>query len=322
MRLTRKWLILSVIVALLGGVLLYTRAILLPSVTVWPTLSGELMPRSLQHGGRERHYQLYRPAKLADQPALLLVFHGSMSDGLAMRDMGAHQFDRLADEQGFLLVYPDGYQRHWNDCRGTASYEANKLNIDDVGFIRQLVAQLAAEFDLDRAKVYATGLSNGGHMALRLALEAPDLVAGVAPMASNLPVDDYSDCVPSGEPVNLALVAGTHDPVNPYEGGLVKILWDDSRGVVQSAAATAHYFAGLAGYDTPPTEHRLADSEPDDDGWISVQTWEGREQRVALYTLVGGGHIFPSRHTRFGKLLGGDNRDIDVADLMWAFFGE
>lgn len=316
----KRWSVLLVIVLLLAGFWLYARQVLAPRVTAWPDLGGELQAASLQSGGRERRYHVYRPATLKEAPALLLVFHGSMSDGLTMRDMGAHQFDRLADQQGFLLVYPDGFDRHWNDCRGTASYTANTENVDDVGFVRQLVDTLTEDFGVDRQQVYATGLSNGGHMALRLALEAPDLVTAVAPMASNLPVADTLDCTPSGEAVNIALVAGTNDPVNPYDGGLVKILWDDSRGVVQSAAATAEYFAALAGYTAVPESSRLSDTELDDDSSISVQHWQGRDKHVALYTLEGGGHIFPSRNTRFGKLLGGDNRDVDAADLLWAFF--
>jgi len=316
----KRWIILLAIVLLLAGLWLYARQVLFPQVTAWPALNGELEVYSLQHDGRERRYHVYRPASLTRKPPLLLVFHGSMSDGLSMRDMGARQFDRLADEQGFLLVYPDGFERHWNDCRATASYTANTVNIDDVGFVRRLVDVLAANAGIDRQRVYATGLSNGGHMALRLALEAPDLVAGVAPMASNLPVANTLDCKPSGEPVNVALVAGTHDPVNPYAGGLVKILWDDSRGVVESAQQTAEYFARLAGYTGAPMPGRLPDSELSDDSTISVQQWRGQEKQVALYTLEGGGHIFPSRHTRFGKLLGGDNRDVDAADLVWEFF--
>lgn len=316
----KRWLLLFAAVVLVAAALLYARQLLLPHITAWPSLGGDLRTDSLSHEGRERHYQLYRPATLVAKPALLLVFHGSQSDGAAMRALGAHQFDRLADDKGFLLVYPDGYERHWNDCRGTASYAANTENIDDVGFVRALVSKLAGDFGVDTSAVYATGLSNGGHMALRLALEAPDLVAAVAPMASNLPADTYMDCEPSGEPVNIAFVAGTHDPINPYEGGLVKILWDESRGMVQSAPESAAYFAGLAGYDTAAEQARLDDTEYEDDSWIRSEHWRGRDQRVALYTLVGGGHIFPSRNTHFGKLLGGDNRDLDAADLIWTFF--
>ncbi len=313
-------LIVLVVVIVIGAAALYALRAITPRIIEVPELTGEVQGFTLTHEGRERTYQVYRPAGLSSPPAVLFVFHGSTSSGDAIREKSALQFDRLADEQGLLVVYPDGYENHWNDCRGRASYSANTLDIDDVGFIRQLVARFLAEYSADPGRVYATGLSNGGHMALRLALEAPDLIAGVAPAAANLPESDFVDCVPSGQPVDIAFIAGTNDPINHYEGGLVRIFGDESRGVVQSALATAQYFSALAGYGGEPQESRLPDSEREDDSWISVRQWQGREKRVALYTLVGGGHTFPSRNTRFGKLMGGDNRDVDTADLIWAFF--
>ena len=102
----KRWLLLFAVVALVALVLLVARPLLLPQVSAWPSLGGDLRTDSFSHDGRERHYQLYRPATLAEKPALLLVFHGSQSDGASMRALGARQFDRLADEKGFLLVYP------------------------------------------------------------------------------------------------------------------------------------------------------------------------------------------------------------------------
>ena len=312
----RYWFVLSV--ALLAGVLLVARSFLLPSVIQLPQLSGELTVLTTTHDGLQRQYRVYAPAQLPEAPAALFVFHGSVSTGASMRELTARQFDRLADEQGLVVVYPDGIERHWNDCRASASYQANVRNIDDVGFVRRMIEELKASRGIDVDRVYATGLSNGGHMTLRLALEAPELVAGYAPIAANLPVDANLDCDKRGEAVNIALIEGSADPVNPYDGGLVKLLWDESRGEVLSAAETADYFAGLAAYDTGPQYFELADTEQDDDGYIDAQLWYGKAVRVGLFTMQGGGHVVPSVNARFG-LLGGDIRDIDAADLIWAF---
>ena len=85
--------------------------------------------------------------------------------------------------------------------------------------------------------------------AYRLGLEAPDAVAGIAAIAANLPADQNLGCQPSGRPVRTMIVNGTEDPVNPYQGGVVEILGDSSRGMVRSAGETARYWAGLAGYE-------------------------------------------------------------------------
>lgn len=317
----RSWRITLLVLLALAGLFVLVRWTLLPRVDQWPALNGEVLERVSRHGELERSYRVYRPANLPNRAGVLLVFHGSMSDGAGMRSLSGHQFDRLADEQGLLVVYPDGIEQHWNDCRGRAAYAANRRNIDDVGFVRQLLVELDQAFGIDDSRVFATGFSNGGHMALRLALEAPALIRAVAPIAANLPAPDDFDCHYSGEPVSIALFAGSRDPVNPYEGGLVKILWDDSRGVVLSAPATARYFAELAGYREPPQHERLANPVAEDDSYIELERWQGRDHEVRLYSVMGGGHNFPARHIRFGPLLGGDNRDADVADLMWDFFG-
>ncbi len=312
----RYWFGVIIIVGVVA--LLAARSFFVPRTLELPELNGELHAVETSHDGLTRHYRVYVPATLQPQAPLLFVFHGSLSTGEVMREMGARQFDRMADQRGLIVVYPDGIERHWNDCRASASYAANQRNIDDVGFVRQMIEELVRDHRADPARVYATGLSNGGHMVLRLALEAPSLMAGYAPIVANLPVDDNLDCDKQGQPVNIALIEGTDDPVNPYDGGVVKLLWDDSRGEVLSAAQTAQYFADLAGYTKGPEPFDLADTEPADDGYISAQLWYGRTHRVGLFTMQGGGHVLPSVNTSFG-VLGGDIRDVDAADLIWTF---
>lgn len=67
-----------------------------------------------------------------------------------------------------MVVYPDGYEGHFNDCRRVASFSARALNVDDVGFVRRITEQLVEEEQVDPERVYTIGFSNGGHMALRL----------------------------------------------------------------------------------------------------------------------------------------------------------
>ena len=91
--------------------------------------------RVMVHGDRQRSWLAYIPAAKAERPALLLVAdaRGAMARNARATRFG---FDVLAERHGFVVVYPDGYQRHWNDCRAGADYAANRENIDDVGFLR------------------------------------------------------------------------------------------------------------------------------------------------------------------------------------------
>jgi len=286
-----------------------------------PDLPGRLTQHELRAGERLRTYSLYTPAMQVAHPAVIFVLHGSRGAGAAVREQSAYEFDRLAEEYGYLLVYPDGFERHWNDCRGSANYAANTQNIDDVGFLTSLIDTLAEQHDIDRGKVFATGFSNGGHMALRLALEAPERVAAIAPIAANLPVDTNLDCDKSNQPVSVAMFNGTDDPINPYDGGLVEIFGDISRGHVLSSQDTINYWLGLAAVHQPPMDVSHAERDGNPDSSVIEQRWQGAmELQIRLYTLQGSGHVIPSPVARFPRILGGQAGDISAAQEIVGFF--
>ena len=286
-----------------------------------PALPGAEQAGALEYDGQRRSWLAYVPASKSARPALVLVLHGSMGTGEDMRMMTRYGFDVLAERDGFIAVYPDGYKRHWNDCRGTASYAANIENIDDVGFLRALVQRMVEEQGVDPDRVFATGLSNGGQMAYRLGLEAPDLVAGVAAMAASLPVDANLDCEPSGGAVAAMVMNGTADPVNPYEGGLVEIFGDASRGTVRSSVETAEYWAGLAGYNEAGGYRAWPKQVADDETSVASTDWSapGRVP-VSLVTIVGGGHTVPNPVFNLPRIIGPTSHQLDGPEIIWEFF--
>ncbi len=288
-----------------------------------PELPGVVEGGSLQHGDHERSWIAYVPASRSPAPPMLLVLHGSLSDGAWMRAATFYSFDVQAERAGYIAVYPDGIDNHWNDCRRGASYAANRLQVDDVGFLRALVALLADRYGADPRRVFATGLSNGGQMVYRLALEAPELIAGGAAIVANLPVEDNSDCVGRGIPVPMLVMNGTEDPVNPDAGGLVEVLGDSSRGRVMSSLDTARYWAGLAGHDLEAVQQTRSDSNPDDATRVIRHAWHSAGRApVELVSLVGGGHTFPHPVYSLPRILGPTSHELDGAELIWAFFAE
>ena len=286
-----------------------------------PALPGAVQTGSLDYEGHRRSWLAYVPASKPAHPALVFVLHASMGTGEDMRVMTRYGFDVLAERDGFIAVYPDGYERHWNDCRGSATYAANIENIDDVGFLHALVQRMVDEQGVDPAQVFATGLSNGGQMAFRLGLEAPDLVAGVAAMAASLPVDANLDCEPSGSAVAAMVMNGTADPVNPYDGGLVEIFGDASRGTVSSSVETAEYWAGLAGYSRTGAYRAWPKQVDDDETYVTSTDWSapGRVP-VSLVTIVGGGHSVPNPVFNLPRILGPTSHQLDAPEVIWEFF--
>ncbi len=287
-----------------------------------PPLNGEMRHIELNVDGNRREYHYYLTDKLADNAPIVFVLHGSGMNGESTRAVYGYRFDELADKHGFIPVYPTGFENHWNDCRAGADYEANLQDIDDIAFFEAIVADLVSRHDADRQRVFVTGLSNGGHMAYKLALEAPNLVTAVAPVAANLPVWDESDCEPSGVPVSVAIMNGTEDPVNPYPGGVVSIFGNTSRGTVMASMESAEYFAALAGYQKETEVRSLPDVDPEDDSTIELTSWaESGLPLVRHYGVIGGGHTVPSKIAEMPEfLVGPTNRDIEGADELWAYF--
>lgn len=301
----------------LGGVAFY---LLHTSPPEAPGSGAPIRSGTIRVGGLERTYQVYVPAALADRPAILLAFHGSRGDGQTMRAFTGYAFERLADRHGFIVAYPDGYERHWNDCRANAPYAANVLDVDDLGFVRALVRRLAAAYGADTGRVFATGFSNGGHLAYRLALETPQMVRGVAAIGANLPTPDNLDCTPAGAPVAVLIMNGTADPLNPFEGGEVGLHGFLKRGTVRSAHASAEYFARLAGEApvVPARTQVYGDAAGD---VIDRTTWDapGRPP-VSLLAVRGGGHTIPQPAYRFPRLLGRTPATLNGPAEIWTFF--
>lgn len=287
-----------------------------------PELAGSVVTKTIVWEGQRRTFTYYLPSHLAEEPALVLVFHGSGGNAQQSRAMFGYAFDVLAEQKGFLVAYPDGYEQHFNGCRKAGPYSANELDIDDVGFMRFLTQWFYVEHGANQQQVFATGVSNGGQMALRLALEAPDLIAAAAPIATSLPTPENMGCAASGKPVALLLMNGTEDPMNPYEGGTVALygLLGD-RGTVLSSAASARYWARLAGHSEQPVVEQLPDTRPDDKSVVTVERWEHvGKVPVTHYTVVGGGHNAPHPDIRLPRLLGGTNNDIVAAQEIMNFF--
>ena len=285
---------------------------------VFPELAGSFTQHQIESSGLQRSFSLYQPDKLSAEVPLLLVLHGSTGTGEQIRGSIVNEFDVYADRFGFLVAYPTGFENHWNDCRINASYSANQQNIDDVGFLRQLVSHIESELAIDISHVHAVGHSNGGHMAYRLGLEAPDLVSGITAVSASLPLGDNLGCTPSGRAVHVNIMNGTEDRINPYDGGVVELMGDASRGAVLSSLATAEYWAELASASGP--EVRViqgVDKNPDTS--VELSRWAGeRGVTVDLYTLKGSGHVIPAKQDLFPPIIGPSAGDVSAAAVIAA----
>ncbi len=175
---------------------------------------------TLTHGTRERSAIVHVPLRAIDAREIPVIvnFHGGGGHGANEQEYSL--MDRLADRETFVAVYPNGSGRFgnrlltWN--AGTCCAYAALNGVDDVGFVRALVGRLAESIPIDRRRIYATGLSNGAMMSHRLAAEAADLIAAIAPMAGGMVVSG----IKSTRAVPVMHIHSVDDPRALYNGGL------------------------------------------------------------------------------------------------------
>jgi len=259
-----------------------------------------------------RRYQIFVPDRLGDAPAIVFALHGSRGSGDRVRMLTARALEARAQEDGWVVVYADAYKGSWNGCRKPAVNPAKQDGVDDVAFLTALRHELEGRFgDLP---YYVVGFSGGGHMAYRLAAEAgTDAPDAVALLAAQVPEEDDSLCGKLETPVSAILVAGTDDPVNPYDGGKV-MLGDLSLGAVMSAGESAAY---LAGQGTAGPDSILEGSM---DG-AEIALWQGAGgKEVRLVTLRGNGHLISGAGVEYPARFGVEMVPYPTVDAVWAFF--
>ncbi len=304
--------------AALGAVAAYVYFVYAPPPRV-PVLSGEFKRHSLQFGGQERSFHVYAPAHLQPGAPLLLVLHGSLMNGADMRRSTGYEFDVLADKHGLAVVYPDGYKGNWNDCRRYSTFPAKTANIDDVGFMKALVARLQRDLGINPGQVFAFGYSNGGQMAFRLAIEIPEQVPAITAVSATMPTADNFGCAQTGRTGRVMLVNGTADPIVPFGGGMVTLFGFASRGAALSSLATAAYFAERNGM--PPDGLVLDGTGSDGGTMFEERAWPSAARPfVTMVAVRGGGHVVPQPSYRFPRFLGRTAAELDAPVQAVNFF--
>lgn len=275
--------------------------------------------------GVKRSYAVQLPAKRL--VPLVVVLHGKTQRGADMMTRTA--WPQVAKREGFAVVFPDGLNHAWADARTKAgpALRGPPAGTDDVAFIAKLVEKLVANGTADPRRVYLTGISNGGAMAMTLVCARADLFAAGASVSMNLTDEAAVTCHPS-RPLPMLLMNGTADPLVPYEGGRGSSYY--AADGFWSTDETLAFWRKLNGCETDNSEMTdLPDRAPTDQSTvtrISSRCPEGHD--VVLYRINQGGHRMPgfSPDARFPKvaasLLGSQNGDIDAAETIWTFFGQ
>lgn len=271
-------------------------------------LDGNSQYDSIFVGGIYRTYQLHLPtgySGTADLP-LVIAMHGGTGSGPQMSLQSL--LNPKANAEDFIVVYPEGIAntsgglRTWN--AGWCCGYAVDTGVDDVEFLNALIDSLNIDLAIDLNRVYATGMSNGGFMAYRLACELSERIAAIAPVAASMGMDD---CYPS---IPVPVIAfnsflDTNVPVNGGVGTGLSDHWNSPQDSVMSVWAANNGCDAAA--DTLQN-----DSEYLHIKWDNCNCGYSNEQ----YITQDGGHSWPGG-VQFGDPV---STYIDATDLMWDFF--
>ena len=261
--------------------------------------------QSLDVGGVKRTFRVYRPATLPASPApLVLMLHGGFGSGSQAE--ASYGWDAEADRGHFLVAYPDGLSRAWAVGGGCCG-QPGSTGVDDVAFITALVETLSRETSIDRSRVYATGISNGGMLTYRLACDTK-LFAAIGPDSATM----LGAC-PAPARVSVIHVHGTADHNIRYDGGPGD---------------------GVATIDGPPVPVVVEGWRTVDGCGTAVTVVRGpvttstarcpSGRAVVLVTIAGAGHQWPGAKPKPAAqhLLGLDppSTALDATETIWQFF--
>ncbi|MEO7742000.1 MAG: PHB depolymerase family esterase [Usitatibacter sp.] len=302
---SRRTLVLGVVLACIG----------LPALAVIAAAASHYVANratgTIVSSGKERPYIVHLPPGYdpAKPTPLVISLHGAL--GWPSIQMKVTGWNRVADEHGFIAVYPAGQggaTRVWYQ-QGAS----NPSRMPDVVFISELIDKLAATYNIDPARIYANGFSNGGGMSFALSCTLSHRIAAIGAVgaANTLPWAWCSDRTP----VPMIAFHGTGKREVPYHGGKA-LIWKG--GEFPSIPEWTAKWARRNGCGATPADSRV---RPD----VMRREYSGcaKDATVVLYTIEDGGHTWPGGAEEVSEwLLGRHSRSIDASETMWAFFRE
>ena len=286
---------------------------------------------AFEHRGRDRTAIIIVPKGATAPEAgwpLVMMIHGA--GGSAKQVMESSGWSELGEREGFVTVFPNGTPKNekrnesflgnpqtWNSggksslAAGASSSAAKE--IDDVGFLGELIDRVRKELNIDPNRIYVAGHSNGAGMAYRFGFERSDLVAAVGVVAGTF----YLEPKPLPHPVSLIQIVGDKDPFTPMAGGKVTIAGRTAD--MPPAMQSPERWASMLGLQ--PAARIIQDDET-----LKIVEWgpDSANADVRAIILKGHGHAYPSPNDRFHPafLFGPTVKTLNATDTIWKFFRE
>lgn len=273
---------------------------------------------SLVHDGLTRMYRVHVPASYNSTTVtpLLIALHGGGGNMDYQANDKYYGLISKSEKEGFIVAFPNGYSKlksgkfaTWN--AGACCGGARDGKVDDAGFIRQMVDKLAGQLNVDRTRIFATGMSNGGMMSYRLACEMPDVFKAIAAVAGT---DNTTACNP-GSPVSILHIHAKDDDHVLFGGGAGAGAFKDESKIANfiSVPDTVSKWVGLNRCDRTP--RRILEKA---DAYCDAYSRCQGNAEVRLCVTASGGHSWPGGIKPRGNQPA--SSAISANDVMWDFF--
>jgi polyhydroxybutyrate depolymerase len=303
-----KKIIIGAVIVIIGLPVLLILTILL-SVSFANRTNGAIVS-----SGEKREYLLYVPKSYdSTKPTPLVIsMHAAMN--WPAYQMKITQWNKAADENGFIVVYPAGTDPlHIGPKAWFMNGSRSPSTMPDVRFISELIDTLEAHYNIDSTRIYANGMSNGGGMAFALSCTLSNRIAAIGAVSAAQSLS-WSWCADS-TPVPMIAFHGTADPFVPYNGAPKGWLnptapFPDIETWVEDWRRRNHCASNAI--------YTMVDVH------VTRREYTGcaNNAAVVLYTIKGGGHQWPGGKPIPEWIVGPMTREIDATGLMWAFFRE
>lgn len=279
----------------------YSIVVLVISSILAGQLAQSQISSSFEFQGLERYYLVYKPETKFSSNGypLVIALHGFTQNERRIKNYSG--FNDLANEHGFMVVYPRGIQASWN-------FGISHNEVNDPLFLNALLDTLIAGYSIDESRIYFAGFSNGGFMSYEMACHFSHRVAAIASVTGSMSVNQMNRCKPE-YPVGILQIHGTADNVIHFEG----------QSWVQPIDEVIQFWVLQNGCRTLSDTSFIYNGNSE---LISIEniTFEPCEDRVdvRLLKVIEGGHTWPGSAARSGS--GRTNRDINASEEIWNFF--
>ncbi|MDX1918536.1 MAG: PHB depolymerase family esterase [Candidatus Caenarcaniphilales bacterium] len=272
--------------------------------------------------GRQRSYIVHVPAicQSGKYVPLVFVLHGG--GGKAQQIQRYTGFDQIADKGGFIVVYPNAIDGSWQDSSTRVKKYTGE---DDVPFFQEMIRSLSSKYRIDKNRIYATGISNGGFMSQQLACRLSGQIAAVASVASTIGLQTFQNCYPS-RPVGNLFIFGDADPLVSIDGKprVNALSPGNNSGDIVSLNQAFQKWINLDGCIGQPASIPNINQSNYDDTSVSSTIYKNCRgaKSVSKILIHNGGHTWPQGSVQYlpERLVGKTSQDFNASQVIWEFF--